>query len=156
MILVWVLIRVVLGIFAGIVHEERDSFLLFRLRFLVFARRNRLVLLLEVGLVAIIADLLYEAQLASLICIGAELLTDRCAFQQMLVDPDRVQELVPIDQFLLQGLFAIREVLEQFSELLESVVQFSSRVDFGLWLRWNRGWLLVLLLILDVDLLQDL
>ena len=74
----------------------------------------------------------------------------------MLVDPDRVQELVPIDQFLLQGLFAIREVLEQFSELLESVVQFSSRVDSSLWLRWNRGWLLVLLLILDVDLLQDL
>ena len=112
---------------------------------------DRFVLLLWVGLVAVIADLLDEPQFASLICVRAELLAYRGALQQLLVDSNGVEELIPVDEPLLEGFFAIGEILEQLSELLEPVVQFSSGVDWRLRLRRSgRRWLE--LLVLDVNL----
>ena len=75
----------------------------------------------------------------------------RSALQQLLVDSNGVEELVPVDQPLLEGFFTVGEILEQLSELLEPVVQFSSGVDLRLGLR-RSGWRWLELLVLDVNL----
>ena len=67
----------------------------------------RFVLLLQVGLVAVVADLLDEPQLASLICVGAGLLAHCGALQQLLVDSNGAEELISVDQPLLEGFFPI-------------------------------------------------
>ena len=78
-----------------------------RLGFLAFMGGNRFILLLRVALVAVIADLLDEPQLASLICVGAGLLAYGGALQQLLVDSNGAEELISVDQPLLEGFFTI-------------------------------------------------
>ena len=106
LILVWVRVRVVLRVLA-VVHKKRDRLLLFRLRFLAFMGWDRFVLLLDVRLIAIIADLLDEPKLTSLICVSTELLAYCGALQQLLVDSNGVEELISINQTLLKRFFTI-------------------------------------------------
>ena len=64
-------------------------------------------MLLQVGLIAVVADLLYESQFASLIRIGAKLLADGGTLQHMLVDSDGVEKLVSVDKLFLERFFTV-------------------------------------------------
>ena len=93
-------------------HEQTDSFLLFGLSFFVFARWDRLVLLLYIVMVAIVAYLWKYTKSTCVWCRITELLTDCSTFKQLLIDSDWAEKLISIYQFFLQWLLSIWKVLQ--------------------------------------------